>query len=84
MRLVTVLTAVMILGLMTVIGLMIAKLGRGGAALPASIVLPEGATATAITAGDGWYAVVTAAGEILIYDAATGRLRQTVLVTPAD
>jgi hypothetical protein len=82
MRLVTVLTLVMILGLATVIGLMIAKLGGGGPNLPSEIALPEGATASAITAGPGWYAVVTTAGEILIYNSATGALRQRVRITP--
>jgi hypothetical protein len=81
-RLVTVLTAVMILGLMTVIGLMIAKLGQGRVVLPDEITLPAGAEASAITAGPGWYAVVTKAGEILIFDAATGALRQTVRLQP--
>ena len=84
MRLVTVLTLVMILGLMTVIGLMIAKLGSGRVALPEQIALPEGAQPSAITAGPGWYAVVTTAGEILIYDASSGRLRQRVVVAPAE
>jgi hypothetical protein len=83
MRLVTVLTLVMILGLMVVIGLMVAKLGQGRVALPAEIALPEGATASAITAGPGWYAVVTTAGEILIYEAASGALRQRVTIDPA-
>jgi hypothetical protein len=81
MRLVTVLTVVMILGLMTVIGLMIAKLGGGGVALPSEIALPDGAKASAITAGEGWYAVVTTGGEILIYSAGTGELRQRVKIT---
>jgi hypothetical protein len=84
MRLVTVLTLVMILGLATVIVLMIAKLGGSGPALPGEIALPEGATASAITAGPGWYAVVTTAGEILVYNATTGALRQRIRIAPEE
>jgi hypothetical protein len=84
MRLVTVLTVVMILGLLTIVGLMAVRLGRVGVALPAEIALPDGAAASAVTAGDGWFAVVTTDGEILIFDAGSGRLRQRVLVTPAE
>ena len=39
---------------------------------------PAGATAQAITFGADWYAVVTADDDILIFDRATGDLRQRV------
>ena len=51
-------------------------------ALPVSITLPNGTTATAFTQGPNWYAVVTANDEILIFDLATGALRQTVMILP--
>jgi hypothetical protein len=47
-------------------------------ALPDSITLPDGTRATAFTQGSDWYAVVTAQDQILIFDRATGALRQTV------
>ena len=47
--------------------------------LPAGVVLPEGAVAEAVTFGRGWVAVV-AGDRILIYEAATGALRQEVTV----
>lgn len=85
-RLVTVLTATMILGLIIVIGLLVTRLGglRTGleALLPAHLSLPDGAKAQAVTLGKGWVAVVTDRDEILILDAATGALRQRVTLSP--
>ena len=81
-RLVTVLTATMILGLLVIVGLLVTRFrappDRTDAPLPDAITLPEGARATAFTQGEGWYAVVTADGRILIYDRAGGALRQVV------
>ncbi|WP_116131621.1 DUF6476 family protein [Tropicimonas sp. IMCC34043] len=48
--------------------------------LPDTLELPAGATVTAFTQGDGWWAVVTNGDEILIFDAASGALRQRVAV----
>ena len=76
-RLVTVLTAVMILGVTSVVVLMAVRLNvPPPPRLPAEITLPEGVAAHAVTFGPGWYAVVTQAGEILVFDAADGTLRQ--------
>lgn len=82
--LVTVLTATMILGLITIVALLVIRLNAPAPAplLPASISLPGGAKAEAVTMGKGWVAVVTDRGQILIYDAETGLLRQTVDVAP--
>jgi hypothetical protein len=79
-RLVTVLTAVMICGLVVIIGLFVTRLGTATAplALPDAITLPEGARAQAFTQGVDWYAVVTADDQILIYSRVTGELRQTI------
>lgn len=81
-RLVTGLTAVMIVGLVVVVGLIVIRFSqdRDGPPLPATLELPDGAKALAVTAGDGWYAVVTQDNRILIFDALTGALRQSVQV----
>lgn len=77
---VTVLTAVMILGVVVVIGLLVTRLSRNTPVLPSEITLPNGAKATAFTQATDWYAVVTDKNEILIFDRMTGALRQTVEV----
>lgn len=76
-----VLTATMILGLVTIVVLLVIRLpdlSRTNPDLPAAITLPEGASASAFTQGPHWYAIVTSDDEILIYDRATGALRQRV------
>ncbi|WP_325063866.1 DUF6476 family protein [Chachezhania sediminis] len=84
-RLVTTLTAVMVIGLVILIGLFITRFPRGGTALPDQIKLPDGARATAFTVGSTWYAVVTADDRILIFDRKSGNLTQTIAVeTAAD
>lgn len=74
----------MIAGMALLVVLFATRLGGRDATdtlrLPSSITLPEGARAMAITQGQGWWAVVTDSDEILIYDAETGTLRQTVAV----
>jgi len=82
-RLVTVLTATMILGLLVIVGLLVTRFWTEPdptvlPALPGSITLPEGARATAFTQGGEWYAVVTSDGRILVFDRETGTLRQEV------
>ncbi len=83
-RLVTVLTSVMIGGLLLIIGLVVIRFNDAPPDLPDVITLPGGATATAFTRGADWYAVVTDADEILIFDRVTGQLRQTILVIPGE
>ncbi len=77
-RLVTLLTVVMIGGLLVVVSLLVIRFSQTGPTLPDQITLPDGATAQAVTIGDGWYAVVTTDNRILIFDQLTGALRQTV------
>ena len=78
--LVTVLTGVMIVGVVVVIFLLVTRFTSQTPALPDRITLPDGATASAFTQGDQWFAVVTDDNRILIYDRVTGQLRQEVTV----
>ena len=80
--LVTALAATMMIGLITIIALFVIRM-PGGQALPAppdGISLPEGEVPSAVTFGAGWIAVVTS-DSILIYDAQSGALRQSVALT---
>lgn len=85
--LVTVLMWVMIVGMVTVVGLLALRLSQPAAPplpdLPARISLPAGARVQAVTAGPGWYAVVTEGGRVLVYDAASGALRREVVIDTA-
>ncbi len=79
----------MILGLLVIVGLLVTRFWSEPAppplpALPDTITLPEGARATAFTQGEGWYAVVTDDGRILVYDRASGALRQIVTVEQGE
>ncbi len=77
---VTVLTAVMICGLLVVTGLLVTRLSAKGPNLPETITLPDGTRATAFTQGPDWYAIVTNDNHILIYDRLSGKLRQTMKI----
>lgn len=91
-RLVTLLTATMILGVITIVGLLVIRLAAFSPnpppTLPAAVVLPVGETARAVTFGIGWIAVVTAdaAGteRIRILDAGTGAERASLAIPPAS
>ncbi len=83
--LVTILTGVMILGVVVIIFLLVTRLTQSNAAfaLPDQITLPDGSTATAYTRGSDWFAVVTTSedGEsIVIYDLDGGTQRQEIKV----
>jgi len=86
--LVTILTASMIGGLVTVIVLIVIKVPEVVKTnpmplpLPDTITLPDGSRATNFTQGTDWYGVVTADNRILIFDRKTGKLRQTVTIRP--
>ncbi|ETX30063.1 DUF6476 family protein [Roseivivax isoporae] len=81
--LVTVLTAVMIVGVITVATLLVIRLRAPAPPLPEEITLPDGARALAVTLGDDWVAVVTDGDEIVIFDRLTGALRQRVRIDQA-
>jgi hypothetical protein len=84
--LVTILTASMIAGLVTIIVLIVIRVPNvvrtvaDPVPLPDAITLPDGSEARAFTMGSDWYAVVTADGEILIFDRESGALRQTIRI----
>jgi len=80
--LVTILTATMIIGLVVIVTLIVIRYRDQSAPLPDSITLPSGAVATAYTQGRDWYAVVTEDDRILIFDRATGALRQAIDILP--
>ena len=82
-RLVTTLTAVMIGGLVVVISLLVIRLSDKAPALPASVTLPEGTEAQAITFGSNWIAVVTTDNRILILDPENNSLRQEIQLEQA-
>lgn len=79
-RLVLALTVVMIAGFLALIATLVVRLSADPAVLPDSVALPDGAGAVAFTQGTDWFAIVTDDDRILIYDRATGALRQEVRV----
>lgn len=89
--LVMVLMVTMIVGVITVVWLLVTRMPDGNAApvppaalipvLPANITLPDGLVAEAVTAGKGWFAVVTTDQQILIIGA-DGKLKQRLMITP--
>lgn len=78
--LVTTLTVTMIFGLLTIVGLLVIRFTGENPTLtvPDAITLPNGTQVTAFTRGQDWYAIVTGDDKILIYDAKTNTLRQTI------
>jgi len=78
-RLVTVLTATMIAGLLTIVALLVIRLAAPAPlpALPEAITLPPGAEIAALTFAQGLVVVVTTAGEVLLF-APDGTLRQSL------
>lgn len=79
-RLVTVLTATMIGGVILIIVLIVMRFNAPPPDLPETITLPGGGNAVSFTQGPDWYAVTTDADEILIFDRVTGQLRQTIAI----
>ncbi|MGL5012586.1 MAG: DUF6476 family protein [Paracoccaceae bacterium] len=78
--LVIALAVTMIAGVITIVALLVTRLNGASLPLPETITLPDGAAAQAVTAGNGWYAVVTTDNRILIFDRLTGELRQELAV----
>ena len=77
------LTITLIVGVIVTVAALVTRMpGRAPAvvSLPDAVKLPDGVDATAVTFGPGWYAVVTTDSRILIYDRATGVLKQDVVI----
>lgn len=70
----------MIGGLLLIIVLIVIRFNDTPPQLPAEIELPGGATTLSFTQGPDWFAIVTDANEILIFDRVTGGLRQTIQI----
>lgn len=79
-----VLTATMIVGVITVVGLLVTRLPKTAVpiALPEGLILPQNAQPQAVTMGSDWIAIVTTDDRILIYGR-DGAFRQEVSVLPA-
>ena len=78
----------MIGGVITVVGLLVTRMPHMGSvvpsvmpALPASLQMPEGATAQAVTMGAGWIGVVTTDNRLLIFTP-QGSLQQVIALAP--
>jgi hypothetical protein len=78
--------ATMILGLLAIVTLLVTRWPGASHApaptLPEELALPGGASPRAVTFGEGWIAVVTDRDEIVILDAGTGAVRQTIRLAP--
>jgi hypothetical protein len=71
----------MIIGMITVVGLLVMKLNAGTALpLPESISVPDGAVVKAVTTTETEIIVLTE-DHVLIYDRASGVLRTSVALT---
>ena len=72
------LTSVMIIGFLIIVATLVIRLTGDPVRAPDIVTLPDGAAAIAYTEGPDWVAVVTDQNQILIFNRATGTLRQTV------
>lgn len=76
------LTASMMVGVIAVVTVVVTRFPRPATPpLPETLVLPAGAEALSVSQGRDWVGIITSDDRILIYDRATGALRQTVQVT---
>jgi hypothetical protein len=76
-QLVTVLTVVMIVGVVLIAALLVIRLNQPTLAIPDQIILPAGTIAVSYTQTQNWFAVVTDENKILIFDL-NGQLTQEV------
>ncbi len=82
--LVTTLTATTILGLIVLITVIVMRFQQENVVpLPDELVLPAGVTATAVTRGPGWFAVVTEDERILILEPDGRTIRREVVISKA-
>jgi hypothetical protein len=81
--LVIVLMITMIVGVITVVGLLVTRMPKPNAvALPQDFVLPAGKTAEAVTLGKGWTGVVTSDNHFMLFDDAGKLLQDIALQIP--
>lgn len=87
--LVIVLTLTMIVGVITIVGVLVTRIpqtfGATGPVLPAALTLPDGLTAGAVTFGQRWTAVVArdaGGAEFILIFGPDGALRQQLALTP--
>lgn len=80
------LAAVMIVGILGIVALLALRLPGQPAplSLPEGLVLPEGTRAEALSFGRDWVVVLTEDGAALVYDRATGTLRQRITLGAPD
>ncbi|MEO1238874.1 MAG: DUF6476 family protein [Pseudomonadota bacterium] len=84
-RLVTVLTSVMIAGVVLIVVLLAIRLTAPvPAPFPDNLALPEDAVPVAITRGPDFLLVVTEDGRAFILDPAGEGIRQEIILTPAE
>lgn len=76
-QLVTVLTVVMIVGVVLIAALLVIRLNQPALANPDQITLPAGTVVVSYTQSQDWFAVVTDENKILIFDL-NGQLIQEV------
>jgi len=76
------LTASMMLGVIAVVTVIVTRFPRPATPpVPETLALPQGAEPLSIAQGADWVGIVTTDNRILIYDRASGTLRQTVTLT---
>ena len=83
--LVIVLMITMIVGVITVVGLLVTRMPDGNAqslALPEMIQLPAGVEAQAVTFGQGWIGVVSRDKRFLLFDPKGKLLQEVSLALP--
>ncbi len=81
-RLVTALTATMIVGVLAIVVLLVIRLQTPAPpSLPDDISLPNGVAARAVTFGQGWIGVVTDDDRFLVLDARTSEVLDSVAIT---
>ena len=84
-RLVTVLTATMIVGVLAIVVLLVTRFsGPAALPLPEELTLPDGARAVAVTAAADWYAVVTEDQRLLLFGRPGGELRREIDLRTAE
>ena len=76
-QLVTVLTVVMIVGVVLIAVLLVIRLNQPALVIPDQVTLPAGTVAVSYTQTQDWFAVVTDENKILIFDL-NGQLTQEV------